>query len=392
MAHSKEKQGWLVKVHRVSGEVWEFRNHVQRPDGTIRMSKEVVGTLAEYPTKDAMWNSEEMLKIRLRQKTHTGAGMKMLMSELVERYKANRLVEGKRAHSSISRMTCYIDKHILPRWGDYLIYDIETQEVQDWIDSMTSMAPATKAKACQIIGNMYRYAISQNWFGKKDAYNPITGQQRGAGVIRSNLAQKKPTPFEAAQLFKLHQALPIRERAMVSVAMGVALRRSEMQGLQWQDVDFAKLEISVCRSVIDGKQWTCKTEASQRVEPMAEQTASDLLAWFKQSLFKQPQDYVFAGESADKPLWLSRVFQHHIRPVANQLGIKAKGWHTFRHTFGTLAKATGADMKVIQKLLGHSSAAITDKIYVHAIPADKREAQSKVVKAIMDSGKSELIQ
>lgn len=389
---AQQKEGWLVRVPRKTGDVWEYRNQTLRANGTKATTKQVVGTVEEFPTKHKMWNSEEMLKIRLQQKTAAGAGMKMKMWELINRYKASRLVEGKRAPSSIQRMTCYIDKHILPRWGDYLIYDIETQEVQDWIDSMTAMAPATKAKACQIIGNMYKFAISQNWFGKNHAYNPISGQQRGAGVVRSNLAQKNPSPFEAAELLKLHQALPVRERAMVSVAMGVALRRSEMQGLQWGDVDFKKLEVHIRRSVVDGVEWKCKTASSHRDEPMAEQTAEDLLEWYKQSLFTQPTDYVFAGEAADKPLWLSRVFQHHIRPVAKRLGIKATGWHSFRHTFGTIAKATGADMKVIQKLLGHSSAATTDRIYVHAIPADKREAQRNVVKAIMEAGKTELIQ
>jgi len=67
----------------------------------------------------------------------------------------------------------------------------------------------------------------------------------------------------------------------------------------------------------------------------------------------------------------------HIQPIAKQLGINKRiGWHTFRHTFSTLLKSNGEDVKVVQELLRHSTSLDT---YTQALSPDKRAAQSRVV-------------
>jgi len=70
----------------------------------------------------------------------------------------------------------------------------------------------------------------------------------------------------------------------------------------------------------------------------------------------------------------------HIRPAARRLGIMKKlGWHTFRHTYSTLLRATGADIKVMQELLRHASCRVTMDTYTQAVTPAKRLAQSTVV-------------
>ena len=54
-------------------------------------------------------------------------------------------------------------------------------------------------------------------------------------------------------------------------------------------------------------------------------------------------------------------------------------WHTFRHTFSTLLKGNGEDVKVVQELLRHSTANMTLDTYTQALSPQKRSAQSKVV-------------
>jgi integrase len=73
-----------------------------------------------------------------------------------------------------------------------------------------------------------------------------------------------------------------------------------------------------------------------------------------------------------------------IRPVAINLGISGRlGWHTFRHTYSTLLRATGADIKVMQELLRHASARVTLDTYTQAITDKKRRAQTKVVRLLV---------
>jgi integrase len=64
---------------------------------------------------------------------------------------------------------------------------------------------------------------------------------------------------------------------------------------------------------------------------------------------------------------------------------KRIGFHTFRHTYSTLLKANGEDVKTVQELLRHASSQITMDIYTQAVNPAKRKAQSRVVKMLWPS-------
>jgi site-specific recombinase XerD len=94
--------------------------------------------------------------------------------------------------------------------------------------------------------------------------------------------------------------------------------------------------------------------------------AEDLLRWRRQSSYSQDDDYVFASETmkGEQPYWPDNLMKRHIRPVAKANGIhKRIGWHTFRHTFGTLLKANGEDVKTVQELLRYANSRITLEVY-----------------------------
>jgi site-specific recombinase XerD len=78
--------------------------------------------------------------------------------------------------------------------------------------------------------------------------------------------------------------------------------------------------------------------------------------------------------------------KRYIKPVARKAGItKNIGWHTFRHSFGTLLKANGEDVKTVQELLRHANSRITLDVYTQAVNSNKRAAQSKVVRMIVSN-------
>jgi site-specific recombinase XerD len=69
-----------------------------------------------------------------------------------------------------------------------------------------------------------------------------------------------------------------------------------------------------------------------------------------------------------------------IRPVAKELGIdKRIGWHTFRHSYSTILRSLGTDIKVQQDLLRHSSARLTLDTYTQSVTPAKRAAQNAVI-------------
>jgi len=75
--------------------------------------------------------------------------------------------------------------------------------------------------------------------------------------------------------------------------------------------------------------------------------------------------------------------RYYIQPAALRAGITKKlSWHTFRHTFSTLLKANGEDVKTEHELLRHASTRITLDVYTQAVTSVKRQAQSKVIAMI----------
>jgi len=64
-----------------------------------------------------------------------------------------------------------------------------------------------------------------------------------------------------------------------------------------------------------------------------------------------------------------------IRPIAIRVGItKRIGWHTFRHTYSTMLRATRVDIKVMQELLRHASSRVTMDTYTQAVTAQKTQS------------------
>jgi len=97
-------------------------------------------------------------------------------------------------------------------------------------------------------------------------------------------------------------------------------------------------------------------------------------------------DWVFASPTmkGKQPYWPDNLLKRYIKPAAKKAGIhKNIGWHTFRHSFGTLLKANGEDVKTVQELLRHANSKITLDVSTQAVNSHKRAAQSKVVQMIV---------
>jgi integrase len=313
----------------------------------------------------------------------------VVIGELVAHFREHELIdlgeEGK-AYSTRHRCNSVLNRWILPRWQATKISDVRTIDVENWLRSL-SLARATKAKIRKTINLLFNHAIRWEFASR----NPISGPVRGSGVRQSEKRERIPEVLTAEEFRKLEAALPTRERLLVCLALSLGLRRGELAALRWQDIDFEGLTIIVQRSLVDQVVGRTKTEASQRPLPLAPRIATSLLRWRSVSKYVDARDYVFATDSnragrkrGKQPVWLAKVMQYHIQPTARAAGItKTIGWHTLRHSLATSLHRNGEEIKVVQELLRHSSCKITLDIYAQAVSADKRRAQSRVVKEFM---------
>jgi len=287
--------------------------------------------------------------------------------------------------------TVVLNKWVLPHWGKLELRAIKTVAVEEWLRTLVTdkfgkpkpLAGGTKEKIRDAMSSVFNHAIRWDFTDR----NPITGPVKGAGVRVSVKRERTRDILEVEEMQSLLSALGIRERAMVFLDMPSGLRRGELAGLKWGDFDFKNLHVSVTRSLVDQHVGPVKTEASRKLMPIDEYVAQDLLAWYGVTPYKKPSDYVWAtnanragAKRGKQPVWLSSVMRDYIQPVARQLGIHKKiSWHTFRHTFSSILKANGEDVKVVQELLRHATSKMTLDTYTQALSPDKRAAQSKVV-------------
>ena len=166
------------------------------------------------------------------------------------------------------------------------------------------------------------------------------------------------------------------------LAVTTGLRRSELFALKWKDVDFLAKQIHVTRSIVQNVIDICKTESSQKPVPAHDDLMEALRQWHRQTPYQLPESWVFASpqNQGRRPYLSQQIMQRHIIPVARKLGItKRIGWHTFRHTYSTLLRSTGAELKIMQELLRHSTIRVTLDTYTLAVTTEKRNAQEAVV-------------
>jgi integrase len=323
-----------------------------------------------------------------------GPGKPVSIGELVAHFREHELIdlgdEGK-AYSTRRRCNSVLNKWVLPRWQSTKISEVRTIEVEKWLRGLC-LARGTKAKIRKTLGLLFNHAIRWEFTTR----NPISGPVRGSGVRQSEKRERIPEVLSAEEFRKLKAALPVRERVLVCLALSLGLRRGELAGLRWEDVDFEQLTLTIRRSVVDQVVGKLKTEASQRPLPMDVRIAKLLQEWRSVSKYSESQEYIFATNSnraghqrGKQPVSLAKIMQYHIQPVARAVGITKKvGWHTMRHSFATSLHRNGEGIKVMQELLRHSSSRITLDIYAQAVSADKRRAQSRVVADFMAESSS----
>jgi integrase len=403
LKRARYQEGCLTRAPRKSGDVWEFRFRERQPDGSKKMRCVVIGPVSKYRTKTAALHQIEVLRANInREVMDTQAPVLITFKSLVEHYRQKEMRmdhHSKKAYSTKARTRSYLDKWILPRWGEYRPADIKSVAVEEWLDGLVHnyrkkdkdqpLAGGTKVKIRNIMSAIFRHGMRYEFLPRVEAANPMKY------VRQSGRRRHVPVFLEVGQFQKLFAALRQRERTMVLLDCGSGLRRGELIGLKWSDIDFANKQMDVVRSVVEMVPGDVKTEASKKAVPLDDFMIEELLAWFSITPYKKPDDWVFASDSpragekrGKQPYWPTTIMRRFIQPVAKDLGIPKIGWHTFRHTYSTLLRENGEDPKVVQELLRHGSIKVTMDVYTQAVTATKRRAQSKVVEMIVPKKKS----
>lgn len=229
---------------------------------------------------------------------------------------------------------------------------------------------------------LYEHAMRYGWA----TANPIKQVRQSA----KRLSEPDILTVEEIAATLAELAEPCRTVTLAAALTG--LRRGELFGLQWQDVDFEKSLLHIRRSIVDQVVGNTKTAGSNRPLPLNQELSKALAVWKQATPYAEPKDWVFASPNSrgSKPYWANTLLVKQIQPAASRAGVeKVIGWHTFRRSFATLLHASRATVKTTQELMRHSTPVMTLGTYAQAVTSDKREAQDRIASMILPHREAE---
>jgi len=341
------------------------------PDGRRARRARVVGTVRQYPTRADALRAIEPFRIWLD--LGHRYGRPITVSALATRYIEQELP--LRRHSTQQSYRSALNRWISAKWGNCLLDQVTPLGVEQWLRSL-NLAPKTKLNLRTIFHVIYTFALRWNFTDR----NPI------ALVRQSGGRRAVPRILTVQEIRRLLEQLDTPYRSMVLIAASLGLRASEIMGLQWGDFDWENQTVLIRRGVVNGRIGETKTEASRKALPL-DLTLADALLELRgcQTLRMRPSDWVF-GNRFGRPRTQQDILRRQIKPAALRTGIGKIGWHTFRHSYSTLLRGLGADIKVQQELLRHSTVQSTMNVYTQAISEQKRIANSTVVDLLFGRG------
>jgi integrase/recombinase XerD len=259
------------------------------------------------------------------------------------------------------------DLRIFAKWlKDKSMLEVDGGQLADFLASRYKEGIGNRSTA-RILSNLrrfYGYYIRENSI-KVDPTALIESPHIGQPLPKSLSEQDVELLLDAPEVTN---ALGFRDRTMLEMLYATGLRVSELVNLKFEQISFRQ---GVVRIIGKGNK--------ERLVPVGEEAMSWLENYMAQArktiLGERQCDYLFVTNRADS--MTRQAFWHIIKRHAKKAGInKELSPHTLRHAFATHLLNHGADLRVVQLLLGHSDLSTT-QIYTHIARERLKELHSK---------------
>jgi len=207
--------------------------------------------------------------------------------------------------------------------------------------------------SCVVVRSALRHLYA-NTLGRSDCLEAVPRPKR---------ERRLPVVLSREEVRRLFATVTnLKQRALFMVAYDAGLRLSELRNLRIDDIDSQRMVIRV-------RQGKGKKDRYARLTP-------GLLKLLRQYWREyQPQSWLFPGASMDKRYDMATPGQL-LKKVCRKAGItKRVSMHTLRHSFATHLLEAGANLRIIQQMLGHEKIQTTS-LYTHISLEELREAPS----------------
>lgn len=336
-----------------------------------------IGTRTQFPTKASAWSAAKALQNLQERQVETISNQRTLKM-LVEQYRAEKMpkrADTRRAYE------VWLVNHILPRWGEYPLTEVQARPVELWLESL-HLAPKSKAHIRGLLRVLWDFAI---WLGDMPMQRNPMELVTIKGVTKRK-RQPRCLTVEEFQKFIDHLEEPFRTMALLCCCLG--LRISECLALKWSDVDWINRRLTVERGIVSQQVDDVKTEESRKRLVISPELLETVKAWRQVAQFSASEDWIFASpvQIGRLPWSYDQVWRMY-QKAADKAGIGGLGTHSLRHTYRSWLDSVGTPVGVQQKLMRHSDIRTTMNTYGDAGSAEMAEAHNKVVRLALSQSK-----
>ncbi|WP_337969971.1 site-specific integrase [Virgibacillus salexigens] len=264
----------------------------------------------------------------------------------------------------------HLKNHIVPVIGSVPLQKVNVMHIEKLTKSMKDkkLADGTIKKVFNLVNTAFRSAEKRELISK----NPFNLLDKGS---KPRDSKAKIDYWTLEEVRKFFSVLEHRQKILFVLAIHTGMRRGEMLGLRWKDINFENRQIRISQSLKPRQGLTegVKTDAGYRSITISPFVISEL----KKHRNMIVQEKLAHDEYDDHDLV---ICQENGKPVS--LGNFTKFWnrmiektemryirfHDLRHTCASLLLSAGTHPKIVQELLGHSSIKITLDRYSHMMP------------------------
>ena len=292
---------------------------------------------------------------------------------------------------TVSPTTLVGYKGMIRRYIDPLIGHLQVQEmnalaVQIWVNKLKVSPSSGEPLTAGTIKHTYHVLRGAM---DKAVQAGLIHRSPCAGIQLPKGEKKKPVIYDETQIQQLLDfARGTEMELIIDLELCMGMRRGELLGLQWQDVNWEKNQIHIIRSrvAVDGKSVVKqpKTESGTRTLDVPEILMKKLKS-YKVKCMEQKirvgrrlleEDFIIVHPDG-KPIYPEYVSQMFTK-LQKRANLPKCRFHDLRHLCASIMVKQGVEVKVAQERLGHKDITTTMNIYAHVLPGSAKEAAEKI--------------
>lgn len=318
---------------------------------------------------------------------------KRLLKDFVNDWR-EQYAPDKLSISSIEIYNIHLNKRIIPELGHYHLDEITPFIIQRFLNDLKKptarkdgknekLSKSTINYIQRVIKNVFSRAVE--WKCIKE--NPVTMKKEKEKSSAGNYYDNN----ELAELLKCLKELELNWRLFFYLAVSCGLRKGELMGLQWEDINFEEGTIKVSHALIHTNSTTNgyilkapKSEHSIRTINLPSDIISLLKKYKEQRIreknslptFWEGGDYFFVFSNEFGKPYSRRYPLTKWNRFTQKFGLRQIRLHDLRHTNATYMLSKNIDLKTVSSRLGHSRTTFTADVYIHRTKEiDKRASE-----------------